>query len=663
MNRFRSAVMILCGGLGLASFPPGVVADAPAWMHSAASAPLPSHDEKTDAVLLYSEDVTSVQADGKVKSIERRVYRILRPGGREYGYAYSYFDSNRKITGMRGWCIPQQGKDYEIKDKEAVEISLAGVQGSELITDIRDKVLRIPAADPGNTIGYEIETEERPYILQDWWAFQRTVPVVEARYTLELPAGWEYKAVWLNHGEVAPTSVGGNRWQWVVKDVPEIRAEEDMPPWHGVSGQLVISFLPPGGAQNKGFVNWGEMGKWQASLARGRRDASPEIKQKAAAIAAAEPTPLGKMRAMALFLQHDIRYVAIELGIGGWQPHAANDVFNHRYGDCKDKATLMSSMLKEVGIDSYYVAINTTRGGVTAQTPPMMFWFNHVILAVKLPDEVKEASLISILPHPQLGRLLIFDPTDELTPFGELRGELQANYGLLVTPDGGDLVKLPQLAPAVNGITRTAKMTLDGSGTLRGDVVDVRTGDRAAEQRGRLRNVTKDADRIKPIETLLSSSFSVFGITKATVTNLNATSQPFEFDYSILAESYAKRAGNLLLVRPRLIGNKSSGLLETKEPRKNAVEFEGPARDTDKFEIALPAGYEVDDLPAAVDVDYSFASYHSKTEAAGNVLRYTRTFEIKELSVPLSKVDDLKKFYRIIASDERNTAVLKPVAH
>ena len=64
-----------------------------------------------------------------------------------------------------------------------------------------------------------------------------------------------------------------------------------------------------------------------------------------------------------------------------------------------------------------------------------------------------------------------------------------------------------------------------------------------------------------------------------------------------------------------------------------------------------------------MDVEYSFASYHSKTESAGNILKYTRTSEIKELNVPMSKMDDLKKFYRIIGSDERNTAVLKPTVH
>jgi hypothetical protein len=91
------------------------------------------------------------------------------------------------------------------------------------------------------------------------------------------------------------------------------------------------------------------------------------------------------------------------------------------------------------------------------------------------------------------------------------------------------------------------------------------------------------------------------------------------------------------------------------------VEFEGPVRDTDSFEIALPAGYVVDDLPPPVDADVGFASYHSKSEVKGNSIFYTRDFEVKELSVPVSKAEELKNFYRIIATDERNTAVLKPV--
>ena len=86
----------------------------------------------------------------------------------------------------------------------------------------------------------------------------------------------------------------------------------------------------------------------------------PEIKQQVAKLTASKTTPLEKMQAIAEFVQHDIRYVAIELGIGGLQPHPAPEVFSHRYGDCKDKATLVRSMLHEIGIESYHVVINSS---------------------------------------------------------------------------------------------------------------------------------------------------------------------------------------------------------------------------------------------------------------------------------------------------------------
>jgi uncharacterized protein DUF3857/transglutaminase superfamily protein len=633
--------------------------DAPSWMHAAASAPMPAHDEKTDAVLLYSEQTVSVQSIDKIKTHVRMVYKILRPSGRDYGIAAVSFNSHRKISGLRGWCIPAQGKDYEVKDKEAVEVSLPKIAGSELISDVKEKLLQIPAPDPGSIVGYEYEQDEQPMVLQDVWTFQREVPGRELHYSLQLPSGWEYKASWINYSEVKPTQSGNNQWDWVVSDVKEIRKEAGMPPIYGVAGQMIVSFFPPGGASANGFATWPEMGNWYLKLTKGRRDPSPQITQQVATLTAATQTPLEKMKVLAHFVQHDIRYVAIELGIGGWQPHAASDVFVHHYGDCKDKATLLSSMLSQVGVESFYVVINSERGSVTPEVPANVGAFNHVVLAIKLPPNVTDSSLVATIQHPRLGSLLYFDPTNELTPFGEIGGYLQANYGLLVTPEGGELVELPEQPSAMNSIQRTGKLTLDPLGTLKGEVSETRLGDRASSERWRLHNVTKSSDQIKPIEDLLAGSLSLFSITHASIENLNHTDQPFGFHYSFEAHNYAKNAGGLLLVRPRVLGVKSSALLETKEPRKFPIEFDGPSRDTDTFEIAIPAGYVVDDIPPAVDADYSFASYHSKTEVSGNLIHYSRTLEVKELTVPVNHADDLKKFYRIIAGDERNTVVLK----
>ena len=659
INR-KPAPLLLGLVVCLLGFPPlAVSGDAPQWMHALVNVPLPAHDEKTDAVMLYSEENLNVLSTDKTKKVVRVAYKILRPGGREYGMVAVPFNSNAKITSLRGWCIPAQGKDYEIKDKEAVEVSLPKIEGSELISDVKQKRLLIPAPDPGNIVGYQYEVEEHPLVLQEIWHFQGQIPVRESHYSLQLPSGWEYKASWLNYPASKPNQSGSNQWQWVVNDLKEIREEDDMPPVSGLAGQMIISFFPPGGPATNGFSSWPEMGNWYRNLTSGRRDASAEIKQKVTALTASARTTLDKIRILARFVQQDIRYVAIELGIGGWQPHPAADVFTFRYGDCKDKATLLSSMLHEIGVDSYYVVINTQRGSISPETPAYR-GFNHVILAIKLPPEATDPSLIATMQHPKLGKILFFDPTNEITPFGQIGGYLQSNYGLLVMADGGELVELLKQPATMNSIRRTAKLTLDPTGKLQGDVEEIRVGDRAHSQRWALRKVTKDIDRIKPIENLLASSVANFHITKASVINFQQTDQPFGFNYSFEAENYAKNAGNLLLVRPRVLGSKSKALMETKEPRKFAVEFEGPVRDTDKFEITMPAGYEVDDLPPPVDADYSFASYHSKTVVTGNVIGYTRTFEVKELSVPVAKAEELKKFFRIIAGDERNTVVLRP---
>jgi len=270
-----------------------------------------------------------------------------------------------------------------------------------------------------------------------------------------------------------------------------------------------------------------------------------------------------KMQALAHFVQRDIRYVAISLGIGGIQPHAAAEVFEHRYGDCKDKATLLSAMLQEIGVSSYYVVINHERDAVRPDMPAHD-GFDHVVLAIRVPAGVDTTTLTAKVQHPKLGTLLFFDPTNELTPFGEIGGYLQENYGLLVTPEGGELIQLPEQAPTMNSIQRGGTLTLDPNGTLKGEVIEKRVGDRAWSERERLRAVTKDADRIKPIEDLLAGSLSLFRITKATITNLNQTDQPFGFNYTFEAQNYAKDAGGLLLVRPRVLGVKTSGLLETK---------------------------------------------------------------------------------------------------
>lgn len=183
------SAMLCAGALALAAH--SLAGDAPAWMHALASAPLPARDEKTDAIQMYSERIVTVQSADKIKTLVRKAYRILRPGGRDLGTVMIPFDSATRITNLHGWCIPAQGKDYEVREKDGAEVAMPAVQGSELIVDVRVKIVHIPASEPGNLIGYEYEQEDHAFVLQDIWYFQGAHPSRESHYTLQLPVGWE----------------------------------------------------------------------------------------------------------------------------------------------------------------------------------------------------------------------------------------------------------------------------------------------------------------------------------------------------------------------------------------------------------------------------------------------------------------------------------------
>jgi hypothetical protein len=134
--------------------------------------------------------------------------------------------------------------------------------------------------------------------------------------------------------------------------------------------------------------------------------------------------------------------------------------------------------------------------------------------------------------------------------------------------------------------------------------------------------------------------------------------QNLTLEYRVVVESYAKLAGNLLIVRPRVVGSQSWTILSGK-PRKYPIEFREATKQDDVFDIVLPEGYVVDELPKAVDVECPYGSYKSQVQVAGNTLHYTRTYEIKDVYVPTQKLDEVKTFLNQIAADEHASAILR----
>jgi hypothetical protein len=556
---------------------------------------------------------------------------------------------------MKGWMIPASGKHVELTFKDAVETSSVEMGSLEVASDSRIMELRFAGATPGAVIGYELQIEQSPLEMSDTFAFQDTIPVREARYTLKLPPGWSMSPTWLNHAAVETAGGKSQQWAWSLNDIPAVAMESSMPAWWSVAGHLFLAFSPQG--KTPQLSTWPGIGAWLVDLAKDRSVASDAIRGKVAELVAGKASELERVRALAGFVQRDVRYVSIQLGIGGYQPHAAADAFRHRYGDCKDKANLLAVMLREIGIDSIPVIVNSERTYVRVNAPPSLL-FDHVILAVRLPQQVQDVSLLASQGSGD-ERLLFFDPTDELTPFGRIRGELQGSVGLLALAENGRLVTLPQLQPEQSGVRRTAKLALNEQGVLTGDISERITGQEALRQRGFLRVAAREADITRVIEARLAESLASFQLIRAIPGNREASDLPLEWDYRISAASYARRAGELLMVRPRVLGIHAVTLPDQDKPRVHDLILSEPRLHTDEILIELPAGYVVDSLPQPLQLDVGFAAYRSRCEVVGSQLKFTRSYEVRDLLVPVAKIADYYRLHREIARDERAVVVLK----
>jgi hypothetical protein len=487
------------------------------------------------------------------------------------------------------------------------------------------------------------------------WGFQESIPVHESRVILQLPPGWEYRVYWAGTAPVTPVQNGVNTSEWTMRDLPAIEHEAMSASEWALTARMELAYLAPGQSA-KNAASWEALGKWYEQLSEGRRNPTPELSAKARQLTAGKTDFDGKVRALASFMQSEIRYVAIEIGVGGFQPHPAQDVFRARYGDCKDKATLLSSMLHEVGIESDYLLISTYRGTVNPEVPSPMF--NHMILGIVVPPGTNTDLYRTVVTTKNGRRYLIFDPTDPYTPLGELHGQVQDTDALLMVDGKGELIHTPLLAPEANLLARTGHFTLSADGTLAGEVVEDRNGDHAWNERAAFVHANQQ-ERTQRIERGLNRSLKGFNLEKADIQQLDNIEDNLVISLKLTDPGYGQLRGPLMLVRPRVLGEKTFAL--ERKPRQHPFQFQRTSRETDSFEIELPKGYAVDDVPDPVKVNAGFASYQSKVEVDGSKVRYWREFVRKDVLIGPEHTEELRRFLGTIGADEAAVVVLKRV--
>ncbi len=628
-------------------------ASVPGWVRDLAKVPinLSSYDDETNAVVLLDDTTASLQQNGDIILSRRRVLRILRQQGSGHAKLTIPFDKDQKITSLHAYSINAKGMEMEAKEKDAVEQSI--VEGS-LYEDTKYKVITAPEGDAGSVVAFEYDQRQRPYLLELVWHFQEREPVLLSRFTLNLPAGWEYSEKWLHQVAVKPLKQSGQQTVWEMRDVSGVKHEYRMPSWNAVARRMSVHVFGAG-MQGKSNRTWAEFGSWYSDLAKSRRDTTPQITSTVHDLTATTPDLEGKLSAIAGWMQHQIRYVSIQIGIGGFQPHAAGDIFRNRYGDCKDKATLMSTMLKEAGLESTYVIVNAIDRSAVNPEAPSTGYFNHAIVAIRLPgQEFKGAP--AAFADKEGRRWLLFDPTDEHLPIGHIEGSMQGSYALLVTSPGGELVRIPLANPENNYFNRSGKLTLAPDGSLSGEIIETSFGDNADGFRA-IANTLPPTQMRKALEHRMNEAFAGASLDDIQIENLDRYDQELRVKYKFKANSYAKTAGPLLLVRPRVLG-RFSDMLESK-PREYAYEFDYVEGRKDEFEITLPPGFQADELPKPVKSEFAFATYNASTDLKDNVLRYKRTYEIRNPEVSLDQISDLGRLFHAITQDEKNSAILK----
>jgi len=634
---------------------PALADDTPSWVQQAAAIKVPTYDKDVPAVVLINESLTSINSEGRETSVFNQAVRILRREGREYAFGeVGYVPDSGKVKEFRAWLIRPNGEIKKFGKDDSVDIQAS-------LNDVYNewRVKRISArdeADVGAVFAYSYTLEDRSIFSQFDWAFQTSLPVITSRYNLTLPEGWRAEAVTFNHPAIEPR-VNGSSYSWELSNLPAIPEEPLSPSLTYLVPRLAVSYFPPANSQQlsiKTFSKWGDVAAWISELEDPQVVIDDALTRKANELTASAKTEYEKIRAIANYVQN-IQYISIQTGIGrggGYRPHSSAEVLAKSYGDCKDKANLMRAMLKVVGIDAIPVSIWSGDPNYVQASWPSPQQFNHCIIAVKVSDQTQGSTIIK---HPTLGRLLIFDPTDQETPIGDLPFYLQGSLALLDSKSETELVRMPVTPPEMNQLERVATLQLTPDGGISGQIKELSNGQTAASLRSEFRGLSKPDYTVK-IEAWLTQGITSARLSKIEPTD-NTSDGGFSLNLEFTANTYGQLMQNRLLVFKPVVVARREALSLTAPTRKHPVVLHANAY-SETVRVQLPAGFVVDELPDAVKLQTPFGSYATSYEVKNNELVFKRQLSQQATTIAAADYESVRKFFESIRAAENAPVVL-----
>ena len=493
-------------------------------------------------------------------------------------------------------------------------------------SDMREKHIAVKGLGDGDMLEYSVRWRSTKSLIpgQFWFQyyFQRDSIVLNERIEIKVPADRTIKVKGPSATQSITTESGSRVYAWTYSRSHNIKEDDDQKK----ATDAALGHLPLPDVQISSFQTWDEVGRWYWNLQKDRIEPTPAIRAKAGELTKGLTDDAAKLQAIYKFVSTQYRYIGIAFGIGRFQPHAADDVLANSYGDCKDKHTLLSSLLMASGITLYPALINSNQK-LDADVPSPG-QFNHVI---------------GYLPK---GKDAVWlDTTPEVAPLGFLLAQLRDKDALVMA---GETSTRLVTTPADPPIAGTQHFRIDGKlsddGSFEAKIEDTMQGENEVLMRTAFRRVSQPQwkDLVQQISYVLGYSGTVSDVDASSP---QAIGEPFHFAYSYNRKDYPDWSSHQFTV-PGL----PFFMPPVKDDANYPVWLGSPIETISDSRVQLPQGYKPI-VPSNVDLKYDFAEYHASYSEDRGILVAERRLLIKLHEIPVSDLGDYRTFIKNMQND------------
>lgn len=610
----------------------------------------PGHGEGAKLHVLLSETRADFFPGGKDGGPRARLTtrwraKVLKPTELPPIRAW-YSRSFSRLEAVRGRVVKPDGQEEALDTSK--QSDRPAFSGSVLFTDSRVVEVPVPPVPVGGVFEYEVvewQDDVRPLVVRAVFGDQH--PVAIDRLVATAPVGWQvrWKVLAFDRALLEPVidqEGGRTRWTFERKDLPAIETEPDGVPRWALSTMLALRLetWTEGGEPRSAFKTPEELSRWLAKAYGERAQPTPDMAATVKQVLQGVPdTDDAKAKALYEFACRRVQYCAVEIGYGGWIPHDAKSVHETRYGDCKDKATYLHSLLTLAGVKSSPTLIFAHDGyPMPFQLPSLGANFNHAILAVHLP-----------------GGTVYVDPTQRAVPFGELApSEVDAPV-LELTQAGAPLKTTRPSDPAENVETQRFELSLSTAGDVEGAFTVQATGARSRLYRHRVLlgtgKVEKWLDgsvwlRHPQVDSAQADDVTDFG-PSVTLSGRAHTHR-----------ALARGPGGVALLRLTDVVRGSGSLLDVDARRADLVFSMNDTARTE-LSLALPPGARVTRRPGDAVIESSFGAFTLSWREEAGALKVSRQLVRTQRLVPLAQLRDHQAWLARVLAAEAEPVVLE----